>query len=207
MKQIGREYYDTQRKFNIPQYKLDLINGFATSIANYENRLLLCAEITHKLLHSMTIYDVMNDLWRAANNNQGGFREKCTVEIVGKTIMTKYNEKTYKIDDINWDANPQSTFETKTGPVSFIDYYRKQYEITIKDPVQPLLVSLPSEKDKRRGQTGPILLVPELACITGVSEEMKSDFRFKKALDVYTKISAKDRCQRLSTFVDTFNRT
>ena len=35
-----------------------------------------------------------------------------------------YNNKTYKIDDINWDSNPKDTFNTRKGDVSFVEYYK-----------------------------------------------------------------------------------
>ena len=52
-----------------------------------------------------------------------------------------------------------------------MDYYRKQYEIGIREPKQPLLVSMPKEKDKKRPDVpqGPVLLVPELCALTGKS--------------------------------------
>ena len=48
---------------------------------------------------------------------------------------------------------------------------------------QPLLVSLPSGKDKRRAEAAgqeakPALLIPELSIITGVDEKMRTDFRY-----------------------------
>jgi len=48
-----------------------------------------------------------------------------------------------------------------------MDYYEKHYNIKIKEDQQPLLISLPKERDKRRGQSKPILLVPELCVLTG----------------------------------------
>ena len=37
----------------------------------------------------------------------------------------RYNNRTYRIDDIAWDKNPQSTFLDHTGQsVSFIEYYK-----------------------------------------------------------------------------------
>jgi len=37
----------------------------------------------------------------------------------------RYNNRTYRIDDISWDKNPKSTFIDHTGqPVSFINYYK-----------------------------------------------------------------------------------
>lgn len=206
MKQIDRNFYDTKNKVSIKEYRLELIHGFSTSIANYENKLLLCAELTHRLLHTTTIHQLMANIWEEVRGDESQFKSRCTAEIVGRVIMTKYNEKTYKIDDINWDLNPRDTFDTYKGKVSFIDYYKNNYEININDPSQPLLTSLPSERDKRRGQTTAISLVPELCVITGVSDKMREDFRFKRAVDAYTKVGAKERCQKLAKFVETFNK-
>ena len=40
MKEIDRNYYDMTNRIDIPTYGLQLINGFATSIASYEDKLL-----------------------------------------------------------------------------------------------------------------------------------------------------------------------
>ena len=89
MKQIGREYYDMRTRINIREYNLDLINGFATSIANYENRLLLCAELTHKLLHNSSVHDVMGRVWNDVRGNESQFKDRCIAQLVGRVIMTK----------------------------------------------------------------------------------------------------------------------
>jgi aubergine-like protein len=151
MKQIDRNYYDLSQKIKIEQYNLELINGFATSIATYENQLLLNAELTHKILHKRTVYDWMLEIYKN-ERSQTAFREKCLNELVGRVIMTKYkftvfvfylnkfmylsfllifkkryNDKTYKIDDISWDENPTSTFPRggrTPGDISYVDYYR-----------------------------------------------------------------------------------
>lgn len=80
----------------------------------------------------------------------------------------------------------------------------QQYQINIQDARQPLLVILPTARDKRRGQTTHILLIPELSILTGVSEAMRTDFRFKKALDQFAKVDAGTRCNRLQDFVARF---
>lgn len=69
------------------------------------------------------------------------------------TFDPRYNNKTYRIDDIDWDKTPMDTFQTKTGEISYVDYYKKQYGIEIKDKKQPLLIShddkrVPGQKEK-----------------------------------------------------------
>lgn len=208
MHEIDRCYFDMKNKIPITQYNLDLINGLSTSIATYENKLLLCAELTHKLLHKNTIHDLMNKIWNECRTEEQ-FKEKVTSEIVGRIVMTQYNNKTYKIDDIDWDSNPESSFGTRRGDVTFLQYYQQQYELNIQDRKQPLLLSLPSGKDKRRAEQAgqvakPALLVPELCIITGVDEKMRTDFRFKRDLEKFSKVGPYDRSKRLSDFVKNF---
>lgn len=38
----------------------------------------------------------------------------------------RYNNKTYRVDDIDWDQSPKSTFKKADGSeVSFLEYYQK----------------------------------------------------------------------------------
>jgi len=208
MQEIDRAFFNMEKKFSIPQYNLELINGISSSIALYENRLLLCAELTHKLLHKNTIHNMMSKIYGEVGS-EGEFKERCTAELVGRIVMTTYNNKTYKIDDINWDANPKSKFSTKKGEVTFIEYYKAQYDHKITDVMQPLLLSLPSGKDKRRAEqmnqeAKPALLIPEFCVVTGVDEKMRTDMRFKKALEAFSKVGPDERCNRLSSFVREF---
>ena len=58
--------------------------------------------------------------------NPTGFQDECVKSLVGCVVLTRYNNKTYRIDDIVWDKSPRHTFPCKnTGEsMSFIDYYR-----------------------------------------------------------------------------------
>jgi aubergine-like protein len=211
MQELNRNYFDMSTRIPIrdanTNFNLDLINGFATSISTYESKLLLCLELTHKILHKKTVYDKMTEINNQSRGNN--FRETCVAEIVGKVVMTTYNDKTFMIDDIAWDDTPMCTFMRNEQEITFRQYYRQQYNIDIPDNVigQPLLVSLPSARDKRAGRTEPHRLVPSLCVVTGVDEAMRSNFRFKAALDLHTKIGPEKRCERLSNFVEKFNGT
>ena len=45
-------------------------------------------------------------------------------ELVGSRVITRYNNKTYKIDDISFDSTPQTTFERREGAISYTQYYK-----------------------------------------------------------------------------------
>ena len=97
--------------------------------------------------------------------------------------------------------NPRSSFEKRGERVKFADYYEKQYSLKISDMDQPLLVSNPKKKDERAGQTGPILLIPELCNLSGLTEEARSDFSLMKDIAIYTRIPPAQRQETLIQFM------
>ena len=44
------------------------------------------------------------------------------------------------MDDIAFDKKASDVVELKSGPISYVEYYQKNYEITIRDANQPLLI-------------------------------------------------------------------
>lgn len=46
--------------------------------------------------------------------------------VIGSTVLTRYNNQTYRIDDVDENSNTKSTFKKKDGSsISYIDYYRE----------------------------------------------------------------------------------
>ena len=42
-------------------------------------------------------------------------------------LRSRYNNETYRIDDIDWDRNPTSTFDRRGEQVSLVQYYQEKY--------------------------------------------------------------------------------
>lgn len=72
-------------------------------------------------------------------------RERFKEYALGKVVLTKYNNKHYRVDDVDWESTPESTFtQMRNGnpvQVSFIEYYRTNYNVIIRDSDQPMLVT------------------------------------------------------------------
>lgn len=71
----------------------------------------------------------------------GNFQQAAQNLLVGLSVLTRYNNKTYRIDEILFDQNPQATFDCQGKPISFVQYYKEHYDIDIKDKEQPLLLN------------------------------------------------------------------
>lgn len=106
----------------------------------------------------------------------GEYQEAFKRAVIGTVVLTGYNNKTYRVDDVDFDASPSSTFETKTGHKSIVEYYNERYNLKIKDPKQPLLVSKPKAKDVRGNKDQVLLLVPELCRATGLTDKQRANF-------------------------------
>lgn len=106
---------------------------------------------------------------------------------MGSTVLTRYNNRTYRIDDIDWEKTPRDSFTLGSGEeITFVDYYRwgglgglrggvwrgccekhsspcgfsasKTYGITVRELEQPLLVHRPKEK---------LMLGGKVSCLGG----------------------------------------
>ncbi|XP_071068407.1 piwi-like protein 4 isoform X2 [Dasypus novemcinctus] len=204
MYQIGRNFYNPSEPVEIPQYKLSLWPGFAVSVSQFESRLQLSADVSYKVLRSETALELMAGLHRAAGPR---FPQACEQQLLGRVVLTRYNNKTYRVDDIDWSVKPTHSFRMRDGTeLTYVDYYRQHYDITLSDLNQPVLVSL--LKSRRGDDTEPRVahLLPELCFLTGLTDQAASDFQLMKALAQKTRLPPSDRQQRLARLADDIQR-
>ncbi|CAH2225762.1 piwi 1 [Pelobates cultripes] len=200
MKQIGRNYYNPNDAINIKTHSLNIWPGFSTSILQYETSIMLCIDVSHKVLRDETVHDIMS-----RNFDQYGtrFQDVSAKEVVGQIVLTKYNNRTYRIDEVFWNMSPLSTFKKYDGTdITFVDYYKTdQYGIVIKDMQQPLIANIP-KKAKPGEPSGPLLLIPELCNLTGLTDRMRSDFTVMRDLAVHTRLPPDQREKAVGKFLN-----
>nr|XP_057926139.1 piwi-like protein 2 [Doryrhamphus excisus]XP_057926140.1 piwi-like protein 2 [Doryrhamphus excisus] len=190
LKLVGRNHYDPESAIVLGKHRLQVWPGYSTSIKHTDGGLYLCVDVSHKVLRNDSVLDVMNILYQQSKEK---FRDECTKELVGSIIITRYNNHTYRVDAIEWDKSPKDTFTLMDGTkTTFVDYYSKNYGITIKEMDQPLLMHQPKQRSKPGGKqviTGEILIVPELSYMTGIPENMRKDFRAMKDLTMHINVN------------------
>lgn len=59
--------------------------------------------------------------------------------LLGLIVITRYNDKTYRIDDVAWDKKPSSPWND--AGETYAQYSKRKYNINICNMTQPLLVS------------------------------------------------------------------
>ena len=131
-KEFGKErsYFDFEDMHELHKYDLRIAPGFKTTMALYgSGKILLCAEVAHKLFNMNNVLTSMNHIYK--REGAQNYQAACIAELVGQTVMTMYNKKTYRIDDIAWQEKPTDSFETRPkkgetepGRITFVQYYR-----------------------------------------------------------------------------------
>lgn len=200
---MGRDYFDPIAKVDIPEFKLQVWPGYKTTINQYEEKLLMVVEITHKVLRMDTVLQMLKEYAATKGNN---YKKIFLEDVVGRVVMTQYNRKTYRVDDVSWNESPRSTFKMRDESISYVDYYYKRYKIRIHDVGQPLLISRSSAREVRSGKPELVYLVPELCLQTGLSDEMRANFKLMRALDNHTKIGPSPRIKKLLDFNKRFTQ-
>lgn len=81
----------------------------------------MMTEIKHKLMRTETLFDILR---RCITDNRKDFQKEFEKQVLDMIVLTRYNNKTYRISEIRYDISPSTTFETRDGPISYIDYYK-----------------------------------------------------------------------------------
>lgn len=199
---MGRNYFDTNHRYLIPQHKLEVLPGYVVTVNELEDGLMLCLDTQHKVMRTQNAYELLREIRAADPVN---FKQLAASSLIGSCIFTKYNNKTYTIEDIAWNMSPQDTFPTRDGnTISFIDYYKQQYDITLTDESQPLLIN---RKNVRvSGSTEKVekivCLVPEISYLTGLTNSMRNDFTVMKDIAHYTRVTPNQRVAALRKYLE-----
>lgn len=68
------------------------------------------------------IFSHRTEIGKQSKNNNGDSKQELMAALCGSTVITNYNHKTYKIDDIDFSISPQSKFEQHGTEVSSLFY-------------------------------------------------------------------------------------
>lgn len=162
--------------------------------------MLVCCEVSHRVMRKETAYNVLEEISRRHNNNKSDWQEEFRREIIGSVVLTDYNNRTYRIDEVDFTKSPTSKFNFKGDEVSFGKYYKTKYNLDVHDRNQPLLISNPTKRQCRDGKTESIVLIPELCRMTGLTEKMRANFLMMRKLAEHTQLRPNQRVNALTNF-------
>ncbi|KAI4478134.1 hypothetical protein M0804_012092 [Polistes exclamans] len=202
---IGRQHFNPARAHTVPQHQLEVWPGYITSINEYEGGLKLYVDIKHRVMRMETVHDLIMKIYK---KNPTHYKDEIMCEIIGTSVLTRYNNKCYRIDDMTWEKNPMYEFERKGEKTTIIDYYKNHWSIEIKNKDQPLLIHRSTELLSTGEASDKLtLLVPELCYITGLTNSIRSDYRIMRDLHTITNICPNNRSDLIRNFVEKIKKS
>ncbi|XP_018561760.1 piwi-like protein Siwi [Anoplophora glabripennis] len=192
---VGRNYFDPNARISLPEHKMELWPGYYTSMRQHERDILMNCDVQFKVMRMDNVYDMLLEC-RGAN-----MRKEFQSKIIGSIVLTYYNNKTYRIDDVDFSKTPESTFTMRDGSqMSFIQYCNQKYNINVQVKDQPMLVSRSKPREIRAGMPETVLLVPELCQLTGLTDRQRENFHLMRALADHTRVGPQGRIEKLMEF-------
>lgn len=114
-------------QITIPEQNLQLWPGYYTSMRQHENNILLNCDMKFKIIRIDNVYNMLMEC------RQSNLRQEFQQKIIGSIVLTNYNNKTYRIDDVDFNSSPKSTFSKRDGSqISYIDYYKEKYNVKVQ---------------------------------------------------------------------------
>ncbi|XP_045881507.1 piwi-like protein 3 [Meles meles] len=204
LEQVGRNYYNKREATEFRDHKLVIWPGYVTSILEYETSITLCADVSHKLFRMQTAYDLISDI-RDGFPTKQELQDQVSKQLVGSVVSTMYNNKTYRVDAINWEETPRTTFKTSDGAeITFVEYYKTRYNQVVTELNQPLLISKGKwKKGKQDMPREPILLVPQLCNLTGLTDALRKNYRVMRDLALHMRLDPEKRQHELRKLMNT----
>lgn len=196
--QIKHHYYMPTEKIAIPHLKLEVWPGNVCKITELDHGLLLVCDASHRVLRTSNALEMLREIYKSDPSN---FKDNAKRQLVGSVILTRYNNRPYRVDDIDFKNNPESTFTKSDGTeISYINYFRTQWNLEVSDKSQPLLIHSPKP---RKGETDTriVTLIPEFASMTGLTDDIRSDNKAMRDIASHTRIRPEVRYQKLLKFL------
>lgn len=201
----NRKQFDPTEPILIPQQRLEIWPGHITSVNEFEGGLMCNLDVSFRVLNTQTVLDKLHDIYHISQLN---FQKNFQDAILGKVVLTRYNNKTYRIDEVLWDENPMTTFETTSGEeITFRNYYKHNYQIEIKDLKQPLLLHYETKRvsGKKLPEERKMCLIPEICFLTGLTDEMRNNYKVMKDIASHTRVTPNQRTFAMRKFIQSVN--
>lgn len=197
-------------------YRINLVGGYNTTTSYLKAGIMMNLDSKTKIIQDVTLLQMIDVIYDTHRDN---VQERVRNELTGKVVITKYNNRTYKIEDVDFDMTPQNRFTMRGGggEETYTNYYKRQYNLTVRNTTQPLLRAKVENVARRRrememaGDSGttdtPIMLLPEFCYMTGLSEEQNKDTRLKLLRIQASQVPPTNKVASLRQFVQKMHDT
>lgn len=196
--QIGPRQFNSKAAHSLNAHNIKVWPGFDSRMIMKEAGALLNVDVAFKVIRTDSVLGYISQLRSQAEKRGGDWQEAISHALSHCTVVTRYNQKTYRVERVDFSMSPSTTFDKNGTQVSYAEYYKTRYNENISDPNQPLLIN----KDRKTGNE--VALIPELCQLTGLTDAMRADFRLMKDLAQIVHTNADKKVSECKNLFQTF---
>jgi aubergine-like protein len=211
--ELGRnkKYYNPKNVETVRsgEHRFLILKGFKTAFEIYEGGLKLMVDYSTRVIREQSLWE---EVLKYRQQNQPD-EDIIDSVIKGRSVMTIYgNQRIYRVDEVLRNGRVTDPFPDPTYK-NFADYFENRYKLKIRFRDQFMLVHHKTIVDKdakgnvvsRRIEK--VVLIPELVRATGLTDEMRSDFRIMKDIGVHTILNPENRFQEITGVIKRLNKS
>ena len=189
----NKAHFDPTNSRVMERHGLEIWPGYSVSVDEMEGGILLHCDTSNRVMRTRTVLDIITD---AYTKDGDAYQETAKKQLVGSSVVTRYNNRTYKVNDIDFAMNPKSEFlDHHNNSVSFEDYYKSTYKIEVKDLSQPMLIHHKKNPADKDAEPIKITLVPELCFAVGLTDAQRADFRVMRDVADFTRLTPEKKLE------------
>jgi len=108
---IGRKSFNSAKAHCLDAHKIKVWPGFDARLIMKEQGVLLNIDVCFKVVRQDTVLDYIRELRSKLEQRGGDWQEELKEQLKGTTVVTRYNQKTYKIERVDFGQSPATTFD------------------------------------------------------------------------------------------------
>jgi len=116
---IGQKSFNQANAHNLAAHNIKVWPGFDTRLTMKESGVLLNIDVCFKVIRTDNCLSWMNDLRDKAEQRRQDGQAAIQEALAGATVVTRYNQKTYRIDRVDFAQSPSTTFDKNGTPTSY----------------------------------------------------------------------------------------
>ena len=138
------QIYDPSAFLDYSTFGFQMWPGYLTKLTrSAAGKLYLNVRCMHQVIRTDSVLDKLLMIREVSQEQNLDYQEEIRKVFIGVKVVSKYNNVCYKITDVRFDLNTESTFQLHhlegSFKASFYDYFTKRYSETITQKKQPLL--------------------------------------------------------------------
>ena len=178
---------------------INLYPGFSTNIIETDYGNYINITLKNRIQRNESILVFIN---KYQYKNKEELQNEIKNELIGRSFKVHYIKKKFIINDILFDRNPNNQMIIyENSNINLIDYYKKLYNIRIKEHNQPLL--LVNKKDSK-GNIINMYFIPELCFFEGLNNDITKDTYLMRQINKMIHLSPEEMINITNKFIELF---